>query len=144
MIGFSLGGVVSFNCMKILKRLNDNINKKAGHILNDVQLWAAAYVIDLTQTYQEKKEKSQNCTVVNGNLNNLWSYNDTALRVMMPKIFKTQGRAIGIYPIFEDIKDADKDTCKLAVNYDFTIDAPGHGYYGHNCDKFLHKVKDAF
>ena len=58
MIGFSLGGVVSFNCMKMLKRLNDSSEKKAGHILNDVQLWAAAYVIDLNKTYEEIKDRS--------------------------------------------------------------------------------------
>ena len=36
LIGFILGGVVSFNCMKILKRLNDYTDPKAGKVLNDV------------------------------------------------------------------------------------------------------------
>ena len=73
LIGYSLGAVASFNCFKILKRLYDKDIKKSGHILNDVQLWAGAYIIDLTDKMEEKLEKSNNACVVNGNLNNLWS-----------------------------------------------------------------------
>lgn len=73
LIGYSLGGVVSFNCMKILKKLNDYTNPKAGKILNDVQIWAGAYVLDLNKDYNEVFEKSVYCTVVNGHLNNLYS-----------------------------------------------------------------------
>ena len=47
-IGYSLGGVVTFYMMRVLKRLNDNYESRCGRIINDVQLWAAAYVIDLS------------------------------------------------------------------------------------------------
>jgi len=49
-----------------------------------------------------------------------------------------------LYPIFEDIKEEDKKNTKAATNYNFTVDAPGHGTYGPNCNQFLHKVKDAY
>lgn len=35
-IGYSLGGVVTFNTMKILKRLNDYQTQKASRVINDV------------------------------------------------------------------------------------------------------------
>lgn len=143
LIGFSLGGVVSFNCMKILKRLNDYTDPKAGKVLNDVQIWAGAYVLDLNKDYNEVFEKSVYCTVVNGHLNNLYSEMDYALKYGFPRLFKGQ-KAVGLYPIFEDIKEEDKEACKLATNYDFTAEAPGHSCYGPNCNDFLHLVKDAF
>lgn len=48
-IGYSLGGVASFYLMRVLKRLNDIYDSRCGRIINDVQLWAAAYVIDLSK-----------------------------------------------------------------------------------------------
>ena len=58
-------------------------------------------------------------------------------------IFKGQ-MAIGLYPIFEDIKPEDKEAVKLAVNHNFTKEAPGHGTYGPNCQDFLFLIKDAY
>ena len=142
-VGYSLGGVVTFNLMRTLKRLNDYSDKKAGRIINDVQIWAGAYVLDLNKEYSEVYEKSVNCLVVNGHLNNLYSKVDYALKYGFPVLFKGQ-IAVGLYPIFEDIKEEDKQHCKLATNYDLTEDAPGHSYYGPNCGQFLHKIKDAF
>ena len=82
MVGYSLGGVVSFNCMRTLKREYEHKNSKAGLILNDMNIWAGAYVIDVTKQKSEIKEKSMFCTVVNGNLNNLYSKKDTVLKYM--------------------------------------------------------------
>ena len=36
LVGYSLGGVVAFNTMRTLKRLNDYSDKKAGRLINDV------------------------------------------------------------------------------------------------------------
>lgn len=88
LIGFSLGGVVSFNCMKMLKRLHDYQNPKADKILNDVNIWAGAYVLDLNKSYQEVYEKSVNCLVVNGHLNNCFSTKDYPLTYGFPKLFR--------------------------------------------------------
>ena len=83
LVGFSLGGVVSFNCMRMIKRLNDfSSYPKAGTLINDVMIWAGAYIIDLSKKYEEILEKSQNCLIVNGNLNNLYSKVDFALKGM--------------------------------------------------------------
>ena len=87
LIGYSLGSVACFNCMKILRRLYDKSVSKSGHILNDVQFWAGAYVIDLTKTYEEVREKSENCCVVNGNLNNLYSKVDGVLNSGMTMLY---------------------------------------------------------
>lgn len=105
-IGYSLGCVVTFNCLKILKRLNDYSTPKASLVINDVQLWAGAYVLNLNKEYQEVVEKSQYALVVNGHLNNLFSDKDYALKYGFPMIFKGQ-LAIGLYPIFKDIKEED-------------------------------------
>lgn len=49
MIGYSLGSVVVFNCLKMLKRLYDFQTRKAGIIINDIQFWAGAYVLNLNK-----------------------------------------------------------------------------------------------
>ena len=36
MIGFSLGAVVTFNCMKMLKLVNDLVDPRAGKFICDV------------------------------------------------------------------------------------------------------------
>ena len=89
----------------------------SSNILNDVQLWAGAYVIDVKKpkNLEEIREKSQYCTVVNGNLNNLYSDQDNILKVAFPVVFKGM-KCVGLYRIFEDIEES--DDCKLAVNYD--------------------------
>jgi len=102
--GFSLGGVCSFYCMKVLKRLADFGDVKSIRLLNDVMLWAAAYCIDVTKKYEETLQKSQHCLVVNGNLNHLYSHKDYVLRGMFPFVFKNR-KAIGTYAIFENIKE---------------------------------------
>lgn len=58
LVGYSLGGSVTFNCMKMLKRMNEYDDNRAGQILNDVNLWACCYVIDLSKSYDEILEKS--------------------------------------------------------------------------------------
>ena len=141
--GYSLGTVVTFNCMKILKRLNDYQTPKAGQIINDIHFWAGAYVLDLNKTYEEVYEKSINLQVCNGYVNNMYTDQDWAVKYGLAKFFKGQ-RGIGMYPIFEDIKDEDKDECKLAMNYDVSDSAPGHSYYGSNCLQFLYKIKNGY
>ena len=59
LIGYSLGGVVSFNCMRTLKREYElKQNNKAAMVLNDVNIWAGAYVVDVSKQENEIKEKS--------------------------------------------------------------------------------------
>ena len=143
LLGFSLGGVVTFNCLKILKRVHDHIDPRVCQILNDVNIWAGCYVIDLTKKYDELKEKSQNCIVINGNLNNMYSKKDGALKMFKQMLYPGEN-AIGTYPIFTEIEEKDKEVCKLAVNYNFTEEAPGHSTYSQNCGNFMFKVKDAY
>ena len=100
-------------------------------------------MLDLNKEYNEILEKSINCMVVNGNLNNLYSVKDYPLNYGFPKLFKGQ-RAIGIYAIFEDIKEEDKEKCKLATNYNVTNESPGHGSYQYSCKDFLHYVDGSF
>lgn len=88
-------------------------------------------------------DRASYCLVCNGYLNNLYSKVDYALKYGFPMIFKGQV-AIGLYPIFEDIKEEDKEAVKLATNYNLTKEAPGHSTYGPNCGQFLHLVNDSF
>jgi len=106
LVGYSLGGVASFYCMRVLKQLNDFYNPRCGRIFNDVTLWAAAYIVDISKQYSEIREKSQNCTVCNGRLNNLYSPSDGALKHAMRQVYKGQW-AVGLQPIFENIEEAD-------------------------------------
>ena len=73
-VGYSLGGVAAMHAMRML---HTNYCKtgdpKPASILNDVHIWAGAYVINMTKEYSEIKERSQVCSVTNGNLNNLYS-----------------------------------------------------------------------
>jgi hypothetical protein len=39
-------------------------------------------------------------------------------------------KPIGLYRIFEDIDEKDKESCKLAVNYDVKPYAKDHSEYG--------------
>ena len=143
-VGYSLGGIAAMHCMRTLYTLYvSSGDPKAALILNDVHIWAGAYVIDMTKTYEEIKERSQVCAVVNGNLNNLYSEKDGVLKNLFTRVFPGK-RAIGLYAIFEEIKEEDEEWCKKAVNYNVTQEAPGHGYYGPNCNIFMSKVKDAY
>ena len=83
---------------------------RASTVINDVQLWAGAYCIKVTKTYQETKEKSQYFRVVNGVLNNLYSPNDWALSVGF-KAFYNGKDCIGLYKIFQE-KDFQKEDLK--------------------------------
>ena len=58
MVGFSLGGLVTSNTMKTLRRTADHLNPAASRILHDVTTWAAAYMVNLTGEYDEWREKS--------------------------------------------------------------------------------------
>ncbi len=76
-------------------------------------------MIDISKPKKPEEiiEKSRYCNVVNGNLNNLYCDQDTALKIFFPRVF--QGlKPIGLYKIFEDIDEKERDSCKLAVNYD--------------------------
>lgn len=44
--GHSLGTVVEFNCMRVLKYFYRKGKLKAGRLLHNVDLWAGAFVID--------------------------------------------------------------------------------------------------
>ena len=131
-VGYSLGSVVAFNCLKMLKRLHDFKTEKAAIVINDIQFWAGAYVLNLNKQYQEVLDRAAYCLVCNGHLNNLFSSKDYALKYGFPMIFRGQ-TAVGLYPIFEDIKEEDRDAVKLADNYNVTKEAPGHSTYGPNC-----------
>ena len=48
-IGYSLGSVVTFNCLRMMKRLYDFDMPRAGKVINDIQFWAGAYVIDISK-----------------------------------------------------------------------------------------------
>ena len=65
----------------------------------------------MTKTYEEKKEKAQYCSVVNGNLNNIYTENDAPLKSGFTQIYKGK-KCIGLYPIFErkDFKEKDLET----------------------------------
>lgn len=143
-VGYSLGGITAMHCMRMLQTLHDTAaGGKPGRILNDVHIWAGAYVIDLSKEYEEIKERAQVCRVANGNLNNLYSEKDGVLKNVFTRVFPGR-KAIGLYAIFEDIKEEDEEVCKRAINYNMTEDAPGHGFYGSNCGQFMFKVKDAY
>lgn len=53
-------------------------------------------------------------------------------------------KPIGLYRIFEDIEGKDKDSCKLAINYDVKQYAKDHGEYGPCCGLFLPTINDAY
>lgn len=144
LVGYSLGGSVTFNCLKILKRMNEYDDNRAGQILNDVNLWACCYVIDVSKTYDEILEKAQYATVANGNFNNCYSRKDMILSKVFTYVYKGH-KAVGLQPIFENIKnEEDVKVSKLAINYNVTDISPGHGDYAPNCGKFMPLVKDAY
>lgn len=53
-------------------------------------------------------------------------------------------KPIGLYKIFDDIDEKDKDNCKIAVNYDVKSIAKDHGEYGPKCGLFLPMINDAY
>ena len=143
LVGFSLGGVVCFNAMKILRRISDLVDCKAARILNDVMIWAGAYVINLSRKYKEVQEKSRNCTVVNGNLHNVFSVIDMALHFERAMIFKGH-TPVGLGPIFTNIRKEDQAECKLAINYNMTNICTSHSAYGFVATKFMPKLKEIY
>jgi hypothetical protein len=141
--GFSLGGAVTFNCLKMMKRISDHIEPSASAILHDVYVWAGAYVIDHTGMDEEIVEKSEACTVINGNLNNCYSLKDGALKGFKSQLYP--GKVpVGFKPIFDNIPEKDQDRCKLAKNYNLTEECPGHVVYATNCGSWLYKVDDSY
>lgn len=57
--GYSLGGVATMHCLRMLHTLYKSTgDPKAATILNDVHIWAGAYVIDVTKEYDEIRERS--------------------------------------------------------------------------------------
>ncbi len=90
LIGYSLGGVASFNCMRTVMQEYEAKVLRAGKVFNDVNIWAGAYVINVTKQESEILEKAAFCRVVNGNLNNLYSKKDTVLKYAFTQIFKKQ------------------------------------------------------
>ena len=129
--------------MKMLKRINENDDSRAGQILNDVHLWACCYVIDVSKSYEEILVKSKAALVVNGNLNNCYSKKDLVLSKVFTIIYKGH-KAVGIKPLFENIKKEHIQYAKLAVNYNVTLLSPNHGDYAPNCQKFMPLVIDSF
>lgn len=114
-IGYSLGSVVTFNCLKHMQKVSE-IDVRASRMINDVQFWAGAYMVDHSKTYEEIKEKSEWCTVVNGNLFHLWSKKDPAMPLMSRGVgYPTE--AIGAKPIFTEITEEDKPFCKWTLNH---------------------------
>lgn len=101
LIGFSLGSVVCLNCMRVLKYFyrEGKYFAHAGRLLNDVQLWAGAEVIDPKKTEAERMRKSFHCSVVSGRLINCWSAKDTALSIGFPRFHPGQV-PVGTGPIF--------------------------------------------
>ena len=87
LVGYSLGSVVNFNCLKTMKRLYDKKIQKAALVLNDVQMWAGAYVLDWTRQENEIMENNRACCVVNGHLHNIYSIKDAILGVVFPFLF---------------------------------------------------------
>ena len=141
LIGFSLGTVVIFNCLRILKFFYREGFAKAGSILNDVQCWAGAEVIDPKKTEAERMRKAFHCGVVSGRLMNLYSAKDTALSAALPRIYPGYV-AIGSAPIFEDVpKDEDGSLgCKRAHNVNVIEESPGHLDYKPNCGNFFYRL----
>jgi hypothetical protein len=79
-IGFSLGTVVGFNCVRVLKYMYRRGFVKAGRILHDIQFWAGAYVMDPKKTLNERMRAAFHCSVGNGIMHNLYSHADNILR----------------------------------------------------------------
>ena len=58
-VGYSLGGHAAFHCMRMLRMLHDGTgDPKPAMILNDMNIYAGCYVIDMTKEYDEIKERS--------------------------------------------------------------------------------------
>ena len=142
-VGFSLGGVVTFNCLRMLNRMAD-VDPRSGRILCDINLLAAAYVTDLTNEYDEIKEKSEWCKVVNGRLNNLFSKADSVLKTGITTTIYPGKKAAGSKPIFTELKEEDKENCKEAINYDLTVECPEHGSYAVEIQKYHMKVNEFY
>ena len=106
-------------------------------MINDVQIWAGAYVIDVNKDYEEIKKKSKICNMINGRLNNLWSKNDTTLAYGLTHVYPGQ-RAVGTYAIFQDIKEEDKSKTKEAHNHELVCE---HVEYGKEASVFLKEIK---
>ena len=139
LIGFSLGTVVLFNMNRVLKRLYREGNKRAALVINDMQLWAGAYVIGKTQA--ESMRGAYQCAVVNGQLSNLHS----DLDYVLSKLFTTLqpgAPAIGSYEIFTDVKDDPEgiEEYKKAFNLQVEKEAGGHLGYKAGCLEFLGNV----
>jgi hypothetical protein len=145
LLGFSLGTVVIFNCLRILKFFYREGFANAGSILNDVILWAGAEVIDPKKTEAERMRKAFHCGVVSGRVINVFSAKDTALSSAMPRIYPGHV-PVGLLPIFEDVpKDEDASLgCKRASNVDVVEESPGHMDYKTNCELFWYKVPQPF
>jgi hypothetical protein len=130
LIGHSLGTVVIFNCLRVLKHFYREGFGHAGRILHDVQLWAGAEVIDPRKQEAERMRKAFHCSVVNGRLWNLYSAKDAALTTGFTRMHPGQ-ETIGVGPIQKDVPE-DEDG-KLGVKKVHNIDvvdvSPGHTEY---------------
>lgn len=78
--GHSLGTVVEFNCMRVLKYFYRKGKHHAGRLLHNVDLWAGAFVLDPYKKYEERMQKAFHAGVCNGQLSNVWSSSDTVLK----------------------------------------------------------------
>lgn len=145
LIGHSLGTVVIFNCLRVLKYFYREGFGHAGRILHDVQCWAGAEVIDAKKTEAERMRKAFHCSVVCGRMFNLYSAKDTALTIAFPRMHPGQ-ETIGVGPIQLDVPEDEEG--KLGVKKIHNIDvvevSPGHTEYKNACVKFLHMLKSSY
>jgi hypothetical protein len=81
-MGFSLGTVITFNCMKTLYKFYKMGVSKAGRIIFDVFLLGGAAVLNPNGTQKEIYKWSKYCTIINGRLNNCYSNLDYVLKYM--------------------------------------------------------------
>ena len=151
MCGFSLGGLVTYNTMKTLKRIADILKPAASSILHDVTTWAAAYIVNQSGDYNEWKEKAQDYTVCNGIWHSCWSKNDKSMVGMKTAMYPGK-IPVGYAPIFEKdtdtaIEEEDYDTCKIPINIDCTQvckEGDGHYCYSTSFATFHYWMKDFY
>ena len=131
--------------MRVLKKLYRLGNEKAGKIIHDVQLWAGAYVIDPKKSYDERMRAAYQCSIINGNLYNLWSVKDLVLSKLFTKLHVGQ-LPVGSQEILKDVPEDLNATegLKKAHNIDVSKIAGGHLQYMSTCLEFFPLMSSAY
>lgn len=129
------------NCVRVLKKLYRLGNKKAGHIIHDLQLWAGAYVIDPKKRIEERMRAAYQASVVNGTFVNLHSVKDYVLSKVFQMIHPNQV-PVGCFEILTDIEadDQGEKGYKNVINYDVKTEAGGHLGYKQGCLSFFPRI----